>query len=136
MDIDDFKASMKKVLDFIPQIGDTMWVKWSDDLPSQHTLLKVEGEYAFVSLNGKPRQVRVSQLDNVRPYTSDEDFELFWNNVLGSTQFLYYWFAENTGKVCLDGVTNGKDLAIAIKRARYEYHTGRKWSEFTGDKTK
>ena len=136
MDIDDFKASMKKVLDFIPQIGDTMWVKWSDDLPSKHRLLEVSGETAKVELNGKPKVVRVSQLDQVRPYTSDEDFELFWNHCLGSTQFLYYWFAENTGKVCLEGVTNGKDLAIAIKRARYEDHTGRKWSEFTGDKTK
>ena len=136
MDIDDFKASMKKVLDFIPQIGDTLWVKWSDDLPSEHTLLKVEGEYAFVSLNGKTRKVRISQLDQVRPYASDEEFELFWNHCLGSPLFLFHWFAENTYKVCLDGVTNGKDLAIAIKRARYEYHTGRKWSKFTGDKTK
>lgn len=135
MDIDDFKSSVKKVLDFIPQIGDTLWVKWTDDLPSQHTLLKVDGDYAFVSLNGKPRKVRVSHLDQALPYTSDEDFELFWNHCLGSTHFLFHWFAENMDKVCLDGVTNGKDLTIAIKRARHEYHTGRTWSEFTGDKT-
>jgi len=136
MDIEDFKSQMKKVLDFIPQIGDTLWVKWNDDLPSQHVLLKVEGEYAFVSLNGKSRQVRISQLATVRPYTSDEDFELFWNHCLGSTPFLYHWFAENTYKVDMEGVRNGEDLALAIKRARYEYNTGRQWSEFTGDKTK
>ena len=136
MDIEDFKSQMKKVLDFIPQIGDVLWVKWSDDLPSKHRLLDVSGETAKVELNGKPRAVRVSQLDQERPYTSDEDFELFWNHCLGRTPFLFNWFAENTGKVCLDGVTNGKDLAVAIKQARYEYHTGRKWSEFTGDKTK
>lgn len=136
MDIDDFKTSMKKVLDFIPQIGDTLWVKWLDDLPSQCTLLKVEGEYAFISVNGKSRQVKISQLEQARPYISDEEFELNWYHCLGSVTFLYHWFAENTGKVCLDGVTNGKDLAVAIKQSRYEYHTGRKWSEFTGDKSK
>ena len=136
MDIDNFKSQMKKVLDFIPQVGDTLWVSWMDDLPSQHKLLKVEGDHAFVSVNRKARSVRVSQLNQVRPYISDKEFELNWHHCLGGVTFLYHWFAENTSKVCLNGVTNGKDLAIAIKQARYKYHTGREWSEFTGDKTK
>ena len=136
MDIDDFKNSVKRILDFIPQVGDTLWVRWSDDLPSEHTLLSVDGDYAVVSLGNKQRKVRIAQLDQLQPYVSDADFEMYWNYTLGMTQFLYHWFAENVGKVCLDGVTNGNDLAIDIKRARYEYHTGRNWSEFTGDKTK
>jgi len=66
---------------------------------------------------------------NKKPDVSDEFFDNWWEYYGGATEECFHWLGSNIGLVDFDGITNSNDLAEAIKQARYEQSTGRKWKD-------
>ena len=121
-------------------VGQEVFVRFSDPMHLRGIVTRLvihNGiHYAIVWIDGREQRCRLNWITQDAGHITDEQFEQWWQAGGGDTETCFHWYASNYHLVDLDGVVNSEHLALAIKQARYEHTTGRKWSGFTGDKTK
>ena len=122
------------------QVGQGVYVIRSSPMPEKGVVTRLvchgSEKYVIVAINGREHRCRVNWLSDKPVEVTDEQFEQWWEFEGSATENLFHWYAQNYALVSLEGVMNSAHLSIMIKAAMYEQATGRKWSGFTGDKTK
>ena len=115
-------------------VGQEVFVRFSDPMPQRGIVTRLTTHngihYAIVWIDGREQRCRLNWITQDAGHITDEQFEQWWQSGGGSTETCFHWYAANYHLVDLDGVVNSEHLALAIKQARYEHTTGRKWKDY------
>lgn len=113
------------------QAGQEVFVQFSDPMPQRGIITRIvthnNTHFAIVWIDGREHRCRLNWISKEPPIISDEQFEQWWQFGGGDTESCFHWYASNYHLVDLDGVVNSEHLALAIKEARYQQVTGRKY---------